>query len=288
MKGFVKRFSRELEVVAALAVIMIVFGLIQPIYFSPDNLLDILDQSVINGLLAIGMTLVIITGGIDLTVGSTLAIVIVSVGNFTVMGLRPVPAVLAGMVIGFVLGLVNGILVAKMKLQPFVATLGMMSVYRGVAYLITGGWPVLNIPQTFRNLMDGDVVGEEATLLSGVNVDRNKIMAYAICGVTVALSAMVMLAKLGTGEPAAGASYETNAIAAAAIGGTSLAGGKGSIIGTFLGAILLQALKVGLVVCGVDTFWQYIATGLIIVFAVYVDVIQGKLSAMRLNKKAKA
>ncbi len=323
MKGFVKRFSRELEVVAALAVIMIVFGLIQPIYFSPDNLLDILDQSVINGLLAIGMTLVIITGGIDLTVGSTLAIVIVSVGNFTVMGLRPVPAVLAGMVIGFVLGLVNGILVAKMKLQPFVATLGMMSVYRGVAYLITGGWPVLNIPQTFRNLMDGDVVGslsssmilflvvtviayillkhtkfgtylysigsnEEATRLSGVNVDRNKIMAYAICGVTVALSAMVMLAKLGTGEPAAGASYETNAIAAAAIGGTSLAGGKGSIIGTFLGAILLQALKVGLVVCGVDTFWQYIATGLIIVFAVYVDVIQGKLSAMRLNKKAKA
>lgn len=323
MKGFVKRFSRELEVVAALAVIMIVFGMIQPIYFSPSNLLDILDQSVINGLLAIGMTLVIITGGIDLTVGSTLAIVIVSVGNFTVMGLRPLPAVLAGVLIGFVLGLVNGVLVAKMRLQPFVATLGMMSVYRGVAYLITGGWPVLNIPQTFRDLMDGDVVGslsssmilflavtviayillkhtkfgtylyaigsnEEATRLSGVNVDRNKIMAYAVCGVTVALAAMVMLAKLGTGEPAAGASYETNAIAAAAIGGTSLAGGKGSIVGTFLGAILLQALKVGLVVCGVDTFWQYIATGLIIVFAVYVDVIQGKLAAMRLNKRAKA
>ena len=195
-----------------------------------------------------------------------------------------------------------------------------MSVYRGVAYLITGGWPVLNIPQNFRDIMDGDVIGtlsssmilflvvtaaayillkhtkfgtylysigsnEEATRLSGVNVDFNKIMSYAICGVCVAFAGMVMLAKLGTGEPAAGASYETNAIAAAAIGGTSLAGGKGSIIGTFLGAILLQALKVGLVVCGVDTFWQYIATGLIIVFAVYVDVIQGKLAAMRLNKK---
>ena len=106
--------------------------------------------------------------------------------------------------------------------------------------------------------------------------------------IVFALFVGIMLAKLGTGEPAAGASYETNAIAAAAIGGTSLAGGKGSIIGTFLGAILLQALKVGLVVCGVDTFWQYIATGLIIVFAVYVDVIQGKLAAMRLNKKAKA
>ena len=258
-----------------------------------------------------------------MTVGSTLAIVIVSVGNFLVMGLNPFAAVLAGAAIGFCLGLVNGILVAKMKLQPFVATLGMMSVYRGVAYLITGGWPVLNIPQNFRDIMDGDVIGtlsssmilflvvtviayillkhtkfgtylysigsnEEATRLSGVNVDFNKIMSYANCGVCVAFAGMVMLAKLGTGEPAAGASYETNAIAAAAIGGTSLAGGKGSIIGTFLGAILLQALKVGLVVCGVDTFWQYIATGLIIVFAVYVDVIQGKLAAMRLNKKAKA
>jgi len=317
MKNMIKKFSRELEVVAALAVIMVVFGVIQPIYFSPSNLLDILDQSVINGLLAIGMTLVIITAGIDLTVGSTLAIVIVSVGNFLVMGLNPFAAVLAGAAIGFGLGLVNGSLVAKMKLQPFVATLGMMS------YLITGGWPVLNIPQNFRDIMDGDVIGtlsssmilflvvtvaayillkhtkfgtylysigsnEEATRLSGVNVDFNKIMSYAICGVCVAFAGMVMLAKLGTGEPAAGASYETNAIAAAAIGGTSLAGGKGSIIGTFLGAILLQALKVGLVVCGVDTFWQYIATGLIIVFAVYVDVIQGKLAAMRLNKKAKA
>lgn len=312
MKNVIKKFLRELEVVAALAVIMVVFGVIQPIYFSPSNLLDILDQSVINGLLAIGMTLVIITAGIDLTVGSTLAIVIVSVGNFLVMGLNPFAAVLTGAAIGFGLGLVNGILVAEMKLQPFVATLGMMSVYRGVAY-----------PQNFRDIMDGDVIGalsssmilflavtvavyillkhtkfgtylysigsnEEATRLSGVNVDFNKIMSYAICGVCVAFAGMVMLAKLGTGEPAAGASYETNAIAAAAIGGTSLAGGKGSIIGTFLGAILLQALKVGLVVCGVDTFWQYIATGLIIVFAVYVDVIQGKLAAVRLNKKAKA
>lgn len=323
MKNLIRRFSRELEVVAALAVIMIVFGVIEPIYLSPSNLLDILDQSVINGLLATGMTMVIITAGIDLTVGSTLAIVIVSVGNFLVAGLNPYAAVLAGMAIGFVLGLVNGILVAKMKLQPFVATLGMMSVYRGVAYLITGGWPVLNIPQNFRNLMDGDVLGnisssmvlylavtvfayvllkhtkfgtylyaigsnEEATRLSGVHVDFHKIMAYAMGGVMVALAGMVMLAKLGTGEPAAGAGYETNAIAAAAIGGTSLAGGKGSVIGTFMGAILLQALKVGLVVCGVDTFWQYIATGLIIVFAVYVDVIQGKFAAMRLNKKAKA
>ena len=195
-----------------------------------------------------------------------------------------------------------------------------MSAYRGVAYLITGGWPVLNIPNSFRKMLDGDVIGsvsssvillivvsiiayvllkhtplgtylysmgnnEEATRLSGVNVDKNKILSYAICGVATALAAMVMLAKLGTGEPAAGQGYELNAIAAAAIGGTSLSGGKGSIIGTFIGAIILQALKIGLVVVGVDTFWQYIETGAIIIVAVYFDVIQGSLKAWKLNRK---
>ena len=118
---------------------------------------------------------------------------------------------------------------------------------------------------------------EEATRLSGVSVDFNKLMTYGLCGVGAALAGMVMLARLGTGEPAAGQGYELNAIAAAAIGGTSLAGGKGTIIGTLLGAFLLSALKVGLVVVGVDAFWQYIATGGIIVVAAYFEVLQNKI-----------
>lgn len=317
-----KKFSRELGIIIALIILVVIFGLLEPLYLTPTNLLDIVDQTVINGLLAVGMTLVIITGGIDLTVGSTMAVVIVSIGQFLINGLNPFISVILGMVLGFILGTINGFLISKMKLQPFIATMGMMSLYRGVAYLITGGWPVLNIPQRFRTIMDGDLIGiipssviillvvtfvayillkhtkfgtylysmgsnEEATRLSGVNVDKNKILAYAACGVTTALAGMVILAKLGTGEPAAGQGYELNAIAAAAVGGTSLSGGKGSIVGTFFGALLLQALRIGLIVIGVDTFWQYIATGGIIIAAVYLDIIQTNLKTWRLNRRIK-
>lgn len=312
MKKLISKFSRELGIFIALFVFMGIFGALNPLYLTPRNLLDIVDQTVINGLLALGMTLVIITGGIELSVGSSMAIVLVVVGKFLSQGMNIYVASILGVIIGATLGFINGFLVTKMKLQPFIATMGTSSVYRGIAYLITGGWPVLNIPQNFRNLFDGDVVGpisssvfifivamvfssillkktkfgtylyatgnnEEATRLSGVNVDKTKILAYVICGIMVSLTAMVTLAKLGTGEPAAGQGYETNAIAATAVGGTSLAGGVGSILGAFLGSILLQALKVGLVVLGVDTFWQYIATGVIIIVAVYLDIIKNKI-----------
>lgn len=321
MKQICKKFSRELGIIAALVLLMGIFGIIEPLYLSPVNLLDIVDQTVINGLMAVGITLVIITGGIDLTVGSTMAVVIVAIGKLVTSGIHPLVCILAGIVLGLVLGGVNGFIITKMHLQPFIATMGMMSVYRGIAYIFTGGWPVLDIPQSFRTMLDGDAIGpipssvilliivtfiiyvvlkhtpfgtylysignnEEATRLSGVNVDKSKILAYGLCGVATALAGMVMLAKLGTGEPAAGQGYELNAIAAAAVGGTSLSGGKGSIFGTFFGAILLQALKVGLVVCGVDTFWQYIATGAIIIIAVYFDIIQEKFKTWNFLKKA--
>jgi len=187
---------------------------------------------------------------------------------------------------------------------------------------MTGGWPVLKIPKAFRTLVDGDILAnipssvfllfafalichvilrhtrqgtyflaaggnEEATRLSGVNTDRSRLYAYGLCGVGAALAGLVMLARLGTGEPTAGLGYETNAIAAAAIGGTSMAGGRGSMVGTVLGALTLSALKVGLVVLGVDSFWQYIAMGAIIVVAAYFEVIQAKLERRmsRLGRK---
>ena len=305
--------GREIGVFVALIAVMVVFSAIDEHYFTMANLIDIVDQSTINGLIAIGMTFVIVTGGIDLSVGSVMAIVIVLVGRLlTEQGMDPISATIVGIILGFTLGSFNGFLITRLKLQPFIATLGTMSVYCGFAYIITSGWPVLNIPQEFRTMLDGDffsifrisilillifafithilikstrfgnyvyAIGsnEEATRLSGVSVDFNKLMTYGLCGVGAALAGMVMLARLGTGEPAAGQGYELNAIAAAAIGGTSLAGGKGTIIGTLLGAFLLSALKVGLVVVGVDAFWQYIATGGIIVVAAYFEVLQNKI-----------
>ncbi|HEY3410936.1 MAG TPA: ABC transporter permease [Propionicimonas sp.] len=305
---------REATTAVALLLVVLVFSILNPLYLSGANLVDVIDQATINGLLAIGITFVIITGGIDLSVGSTMAIVIVVVGQLlTTGGLNPALAVLAGIALGIVLGLVNGVLVAKLGLQPFIATLATMSAFRGVAYIITGGYPVLDMPPAFRAMLDGDLFGvipiailillafalvghfiltksrtgvyifaiggnEESTRLSGVDIFRNKAIAYALCGVGAALAGMVLLARLGTGEPAAGQGYELNAIAAAAIGGTSLAGGKGSIVGTLLGALLLSALRVGLVVQGVDSFYQFIATGAIIAFAAYFEIIRDRIN----------
>jgi ribose transport system permease protein len=145
-----KEYSRELSLVAAIIIMVIVFSIIEPVYLSGSNLLDIMDQSVINGLLALGITYAIITGGIDLSVGSIFAIVIVVVGDLLVSGLNPVLAIICGVGIGFVLGVFNGLLITKLNLQPFIATLGTMSAYRGIAYVITGQfWIFLKISDQF-------------------------------------------------------------------------------------------------------------------------------------------
>lgn len=306
------KIIREFGIILAIFLIVIIFTLINPIYITPYNIISIIEQSTINGLIGIGVTFAILTAGIDLSVGSTFAIIIVFVGKLLVSGINPILSIIIGIGLGFALGIVNGLIICKMNIQPFVVTLGTMSLYRGIAYIFTGGWPVLDIPKNFRTMVDGDILynipvsifilllfaflthillrytrfgiyvyalggNEEATRLSGISTEKTKILAYGIVGIGAALAGIVMLARLGTGEPSAGQGYELNAIAAAAIGGASLAGGKGSIIGTLLGATLLSALKVGLIVVGVETFWQYIATGLIIILAVYIEYIQSKL-----------
>lgn len=320
MKKLSMSTKRELSLVVAIIILIAIFSVIEPIYLSRNNLINILDQTVINGLIALGISFTILTGGIDLSVGSTFALVIVIVGDLLVSGVNPLIAIVIGMILGFALGAINGILVAKLKLQPFIATLGTMSIYRGIAYVYTGGWPILNIPSNFRGMFNNDIIidipfsiiyllicavfaqillkytklgtyiygvggNEEATYLSGVNIDRVKIYAYGISGVGAALAGMVLLARLGSGEPATGQGYELNAIAAAAIGGIIMAGGKGNMVGTLLGAILLSCLRVGLVVAGVDSFWQFIATGAIIVIAAYFEVLQNSLGKFRFSKK---
>lgn len=316
MKKFLKSASREVTLVVAIVLMGVIFTLINSSFFTPRNLINILDQTTINGLLAVGITLAILTGGIDLSIGAILGMTAVLVGQWLVNGMNPLVAVLVGMALGFSLGCLNGILIAKLKLQPFIATLGTCSALRGLTYIYTGGWPIMNIPENFRNLVDGDLFGwlpsalvmmvifmvichillrktkfglytyalgnnENATKLSGVNVDLYKILAYGISGMGGALAGLVMIARLGSAEPSAGDGYEMYAIAAAAIGGTSLAGGKGNVVATLIGAILLQTLKTGLVVVSVDPYWQRVATGAIIVIAAYFETARNQLSMMR-------
>ena len=296
--------GREKAVLLALVVMFVFFSILGLSYFSARNVVDIIRQATINGILAIGITFAIISGGIDLSIGCVFAISIVAVGEMTVNHFPPFIAIVLGAIVGILLGSINGILVAKLKLQPFIATLATMSVYRGFAYVVTGGWPVLGIPSSYRSIFTRRLVldipisalvfiviailahillqkmrygkhllavggNEEAAKLSGLNVDRIKIIAYSLCGLCASFAGMIMLANLGTGEPASGQSYELDAIAASAIGGTRMAGGRGTILGTVLGALLLAALKIGLIILGVSTFWQYIVTGIIIGLAAY-------------------
>ena len=314
----IKNYSRELAVLAAILILVLVFTILDKSYFTISNLIDIIELATINSLIAIGITFTIITGGIDLSVGSIFAIVIVTVGHLCVSQVNPVLAIISGALLGIFMGIVNGVLITKMHLQPFIATLGTMSVYRGIAYVVTGGWPIIGIPNSYRYIFISNfseipssvivmlifafithiilkklrignylfAIGgnEEAAKLSGVTVNITKITAYAMCGLGSALAGMIMLANLGTAEPATGQGYELEAIAASAIGGASLSGGKGSIVGTLLGAILLASLKIGLIVIGVDTFYQFIVTGAIIVIAAYFETIQKKLSALLVKK----
>lgn len=313
MKNIFKKMERELTLLLALVVIGVVFTVINPIYISVLNVSDIIEQSVIFGLMGIGMTFVIITGGIDLSVGSILALVAVTAAKLSSGGMNVIGVFIIAIILGIILGVINGFMVSYMNLQPFIATMGSMSIYRGIAYIITDGFPVSGVDSSFRSLFYGKIAvglrssvvvllvfaivahillkytkfgnyvyaiggNEEATKLSGVKVEKHRIIAYIICGVGSAFAAMILIAKLASGEPTAGNGYELNAIAAACIGGTSMAGGRGTIAGTVIGAILFSALKVGLITSGVDTFWQYVATGVVIIIAAYVEIIQSKLT----------
>lgn len=324
MKAFYNKYRRELSTLVAILIAFAIFGIINPLYFSSTNISTIITQSVTYGLMGIGMTCIIITGGIDLSVGSALALIACIAAQLALIGVPTPIWILICIVCGFAMGAVNGILIAKLRLQPFVATMGTMSIYRGVAYVITGGYPVLGVSREYRNVfnfMIGSKISfsviiffvfavlmtivmkktklgmytyaiggnEEAARLSGVRIVTTKIMVYGMGMLGTMLAAMVLVGRLGTGDPSTGQGYELDAIAACAIGGTSMAGGRGNIFGTVLGAILFSALKVGLIVLGVDTFYQYIVTGIVIVIAAYLEIVQGsfleKKKAPLLSKK---
>ena len=312
MKKFYQRYRREWSALLALLIAFILFSVLEPDFLSVSNIATIITQTVTYGLMGIGMTCVIITGGIDLSVGSVLALTACIGAQLAKLGV-PIPVwILLCLAMGFVFGMLNGFLIGKLGLQPFVATMGTMQIFRGAAYVITGGFPVLNVPQNYRTALNFKISGqitfsvvifflfailvtiilkktklgshvyaiggnEAAARLSGVRVERTKILIYGIGMLGTTLAGLVMIARLGTGDPSTGNGYEMNAIAAAAIGGTSMAGGRGNIFGTVIGAILFSALKSGLIILGMDTFYQYIATGIVIILAAYIEIVQGNL-----------
>lgn len=276
--------------------------IMHPEFLSPTNLTNVARQITMNAIIAAGMTLILLTGEIDLSVGSVVALTGVVVGLALQAGV-PVPlAVAIGMLTGLVVGWFNGVAVTLFKIPFFITTLATMIIIRGVAFLVTGGMPVAGFPASFLKIGQGFVgpvpvpillvllvyglggyvlkymrsgrhlyaIGgnAEAARLSGINVERHRIGVYMACGALASLSGMVLMARLDSGQPTAGTGYELDAIAAVVIGGTKLSGGEGGLWGTLLGALILGVLSNGLNLLDVSPYWQNVLKGGVILLAV--------------------
>ena len=307
LKTSSKEMLGKLGPLLGLFLIVIVITILNPSFMTTDNVLNILRQVSISALIAFGMTFVILTGGIDLSVGSTLALTGAVAATMLASGIDPVLTILAALLLGAVLGAVNGIIIAKGKVAPFIATLATMTIYRGLTLVYTDGRPVSELGNeiTFQMLGKGYFFGipvpvctmilafivlyvimhkttfgrrvyavggnEAASKLSGINVDRVKIAVYSLTGMLAALSALILTSRLNSAQPTAGTSYELDAIAAVVLGGTSLTGGKGWIFGTLVGALIIGVLNNGLNLIGVSSFFQQVVKGMAILIAVLLD-----------------
>jgi ribose transport system permease protein len=305
-KVFLTRWFRQGGIIISLIVVFTVFSILVPIFLQQNNLINITLQASINAVVAIGMTLVIITAGIDLSVGAIVALSSVITAKFLVSGTPILVSIAINFLIGIICGMFNGVLISYLRLQPFLVTLGTMSLFRGLALIISNGVPIYDLPEQFKTAIALLTIGpipipvvimvifsimafiilkftklgeyifaiggnEEATRLSGVNVKMYKTITYAFSGIAAALGALILTGRLGAAEAVSGMGYELDAIAAAAIGGASLAGGRGSILGTIIGAIILSALRNGLTLLNVQSFYQMVATGIIIMIAIIID-----------------
>jgi len=298
-----------------LIILFVVFSLASPFFLTPDNIGGILLATAVNGVLALGVTFVIINGGIDLSVGTVMTFSAVMTAQFMIVWQMPVlVGVLAGLATGALCGLANGLMVTKMKVPPFVATLGMLYITKGLSLVVSQLKPIyFNDAPIFNQTAMGSILGSivpaldpiknvvlvffgaaiiaafilgktvlgrytfamgsniEATRLSGINVDRWQTAVYMLCGLFAGLAGVMIGARLNSAQPALGAGYELDAIAAAVIGGTSLSGGEGSILGTIIGAFVISTLANGLRILSVPQEWQIVVTGTILVLAVYLD-----------------
>ncbi len=306
----------------ALVILFVGFSLASPYFFTFSNVVGILIATAVNGLLALGVTFIIISGGIDLSVGTVMTLCsvmsAVAVKNW---GLPVALGVVIGVVTGGIAGFTNGILISKLKLPPFIATLGMLNVARGLSLVITDLSPIYFPLETgFSNIAMGSVLGavipgfeipngvvimfgmaglagliltktvigrycfalgsnEEAARLSGVNIDFWKTAIYTLGGLFVGVAGIVIAARLNSAQPALGQGYELDAIAAAVIGGISMSGGEGNMLGTIIGAFIISTLTNGLRILSVPQEWQIVVTGLIIISAVYLDIIRRRRKA---------
>ncbi len=288
-----------------LVLLCVVITFVSPAFMTLSNITNVFTQVSTNAIIAVGMTFVILTGGIDLSVGSTVAIsgafaasIIKSTNNVFL-------AVLAAGIVGIVIGLINGLLISKGKLQAFIATLATMTIFRGATLVFTNGTPISKLPENFVNIGNGKLGlipipviitvivlviaiyvltqtrfgrylyalggNEDSARLSGINTTKIKTLVYVISGFASSIAGVIIASRIGSASPNAGTGFELDAIAAVVIGGTSLAGGEGRITGTLIGALIIGVLNNGLNLMNVSPFYQSIVKGLVILIAVLLD-----------------
>lgn len=291
----------------ALILLVVIVSVLNSRFLQVSNLMNLLRQLIINGFIALGMTYVILTGGIDLSVGSILAFTSAIFAGLMQNGMSPVLAIIFAIVLGAILGFINGLLITKGKLAPFIVTLATMTIFRGATLVYTDGRPIAGQRDNFifAFLGRGKVFGipfqvilfaiifilllillkktslgrkvyavggnEKASYISGINIDKVKIFVYTISGILATISGLVLTSRLNSAQPTAGTAYEMDAIAAVVLGGTSMTGGSGSLVGTLIGILILGVLNNGLNLLGVSSFYQQIVKGVVILLAVLVD-----------------
>jgi ribose transport system permease protein len=324
--GFRARFfgpaaRQKLLAFASLILLLGFFSFASPVFMQTENMLNILQATAVNGVLGIACTFVIITGGIDLSVGTLMTFCAVICGVFLTFWELPMwIGVVAAIATGALCGTISGTLTAKMKIPPFIATLGMMMLLKGLSLVVSSDKPIyFNNTENFSVISQDSVIGalvpsvpipnavliffslaiagsvvlnrtalgrytfalgsnEEAVRLSGVNVDRWKIAIYGLGGAICGVAGLLIASRLNSAQPALGQGYELEAIAAVVIGGTSLSGGAGTILGTIIGAFIMSVLTNGLRILSVAQEWQIVVTGLIIILAVYADILRRQRS----------
>ena len=302
--------GRQLGTFAGLIVVTAVFWILSPYFLTVSNVMNIAEQTSINAVIAVGMTFVIIAAGIDLSVGSIVALSGVVLAGALQSNIPMAFSILLGLGVGALCGLSNGLLISYGRLPPFIATLGMMSVARGAALFYTDGRPVSGFSPEFRSIATGEIAhipspviimivlyvlaygvlnrtklgrytyaiggNEEAANLSGINTRMIKTTIYGLCGMLSGLAAVILTARLNSAQPIAGMMYELDAIAAVVIGGTSLLGGEGKITGTLIGVLIMGILRNGLNLLGLSSFTQQVVIGSVIILAVLIDMMLRK------------
>ena len=304
------KLVQQLATFGSLIILIIFFSITTSTFLSIDNFLSIALQTAVIGIVALGSTFVIITSGIDLSVGAIVAFSGVMMGFAMQAGMPTFISILIGLLSGVALGVAIGLFITKAKLPPFIVTLGFMMMVRGLVLALTNGMPISGLNDGFDKLAAGTILkipypviflivlavvlgfvlkntkigkyvyaigsNEDASKLSGVNVDRVKLFVYGLSGLMCAISGIILASRLISAQPTEGMGYEMDAIAAVVIGGASLAGGTGTIFGTMLGAFIMTVLKNGLTMLNVSGMWQQVAVGAVVLGAVYIDNLKNK------------